>query len=108
MNIIDAVKLATSGIKITRKYWIDIVKKYPDNQHDTKIKRSENTPVYFVYNKDHEILLVYNRYKELIKQYADKYNTFTFDYSDILADDYTVYRDVLLDDALKVGDSDAT
>lgn len=102
MDILSAMKLASNGVKIARLDWIDLVRKYPDDP-DGKWRRSEIVPVYFVYNKEYEVLDVYNRYRELIKRYADKFNPFGFNYEDIIADDYAVFTDDLLDNALKDG-----
>lgn len=100
MDILSAMKLASNLVKITRLYWIDLVRKYPDDP-DGKWRRSDVTPVYFVYNKEYEVLDVYNRYRELIKRYADKFNPFGLNYDDIMSNDYVVFTDDLLDNALK-------
>lgn len=106
MDILSAIKLASNGVKIARLDWIDLVRKYPDDP-DGKWRRSESVPVYFVYNKEYEVLDIYNRYRELIKRYADKFNPFGFDYEDIIADDYVIFTDDLLDNALKDGMANA-
>lgn len=106
MDILSAMKLASNGVKMTRLDWIDLVRKYPDDP-DGKWRRSELVPVYFVYNKEYEVLDVYNRYRELIKRCADKFNPFGFNYEDIIADDYVVFTDELLDNALKDGIANA-
>lgn len=43
----------------------------------------------------------------LIHQYANKFNPFGFNYEDIIADDYVVFTDDLLDNALKDGNANA-
>lgn len=106
MDILSAMKLASNGVKIARLYWIDLVREYPDDPDD-KWRRSESVPVYFVYNKEYEVLDVYNRYRELIHQYANKFNPFGFDYEDIIANDYVEFTDDLLDSALKDGIANA-
>ncbi len=106
MDILSAMKLASDGVKIARLYWIDLVKEYPDDP-DGKWRRSESVPVYFFYNKEYGVLDVYNRYRELIKRYADKFNQFGFNYEDIIADDYVIFTDDLLDNALKDGRANA-
>ena len=106
MDILSAMKLASNGVKITRLYWIDLVREYPDDP-DGKWRRSESVPVYFFYNKEYEVLDVYNRYRELIKRYADKFNQFGFEYDDIIADDYVEFTYDLLDNALKDGMANA-
>jgi hypothetical protein len=58
-------------------------------------------------NKEYEVLDVYNRYRELIKRYADKFNPFGFEYEDIIANDYVEFTDDLLDNALKDGMANA-
>ena len=44
MDILIAMKLASNGVKITRLYWIDLVREYPDYP-DGKWRRSESVPV---------------------------------------------------------------
>ena len=100
MDIINAMKLASHGVKMTRLYWLDLVRRYPDNPEYPRSSASDSCPVYFVYNEEYEVVDVYNRYKELIRRYANKFNPFPFEYSDIMADDYIVYRDELLDEVL--------
>lgn len=106
MDILNAMKLTSNGVKMTRLDWIDLVREYPDDP-DGKWKRSWSCPAYFVYNKEYDVLDVYNRYRMLIHQYANKFNPFGFNYEDIIADDYVVFTDELLDTALKDGIANA-
>ena len=103
MNIIEAMKLATHGVKMTRLYWLDLVKKYPDDPNMPWRSSTDITPVYFVYNEEYKVLDLYNRYRKLIKRYTDNLNQFGFIYEELMADDYIEYRDELLDEALRDG-----